>query len=251
MHALIKLLPRVGIAVLVLALLSLGAFVLWAQNPAMPMDEALSALQSDSQVVVELGEWYAFRPAHNAIERGVIIYPGGRVDPRAYAPLGRALAQQGYLVVIVPMPLNLAVFAPYKAETVIEAYPNIYHWVVGGHSLGGAMAARYALRHPHRVRGLFLWASYPAGSDDLSSLNLSVIAIYGDRDGLATPQKVLAAKERLPAHATFASIVGGNHAQFGWYGDQSGDKEATISREAQQEQILRYMVQFLKAMGWR
>ena len=74
----------------------------------------------------------------------MIFYPGGRVDPRSYAPAARAIAAQGYLAVITPMPLNLAVFTPGRAAQVIAAYPEIHTWAIGGHSLGGAMAANFS-----------------------------------------------------------------------------------------------------------
>ena len=98
------------------------------------MPEALAALQSDSQVKVTTDPWLVFQPTQSTPTTGLIIYPGGRVDPRAYAPQARAIAEKGYLVVIVPMPLNLAVFGSGRASSVIQAYPDIEKWVIGGHS---------------------------------------------------------------------------------------------------------------------
>jgi pimeloyl-ACP methyl ester carboxylesterase len=169
---------------------------------------------------------------------GLILYPGGRVDPRAYAPPARAIAAGGYLVVIVPMPLNLAVFGPNRAAEVMDTFPGIELWAIGGHSLGGAMAARFAYRQSSAVHGLVLWASYPAASDDLSARELAVVSIYGTRDGLATGEKIAASRPLLPAETCWVAIVGGNHAQFGWYGPQSADNPATISREAQQQEVI-------------
>ena len=101
----------------------------------------------------------------------------------------RPLAEKGYLVVVPPMPLNLAVFGVNAADEVIKSYPEIKHWAVGGHSLGGSMAASYARAHLDKIQGLVLWASYPAGSDDLSKTSLKVGSIYAANDGLATPGK--------------------------------------------------------------
>jgi len=235
------------VLLLILALL-VGGFVLWAETPLGPMPEALAALESDAQVQVEQGEWLVFRPIGRSPETGVIIYPGGRIDPRSYAPQGRALAEQGYLAIIVPMPLNLAVFNSSAAADVIAAFPEITHWAAGGHSLGGAMAANFTLENPSALDGVFFWASYPASSDDLSGQTLRVVSIYATLDGLATSDEIDASRPLLPADTTWVSIEGGNHAQFGWYGDQPGDNPATISREEQQAQVLEAMRAFLESM---
>jgi pimeloyl-ACP methyl ester carboxylesterase len=100
------------------------------------------------------------------------------------------------------------------------------------------MAARFAHRHPSAVQGLVLWASYLAASDDLSARELAVVAIYGTHDGLATEEKIATSRPLLPAKTRWVAIAGGNHAQFGWYGPQSGDNPATISREAQQQEVV-------------
>ena len=230
-------------------ILAAGGFVVWGSTPPAPMPEALAALQSDPQVQVEQGRWIVFQPADGQPDTGLIFYPGGRVDARAYAPAMRAIAAQGYLAVIVPMPLNLAVFAPDSAAEVMAAYPQVRRWAVGGHSLGGAMAARYAYTHPDTVEGLVLWASYPAASDDLSETPLRVVSIYGTQDGLATGGKIEASRLLLPPDTQWVSIAGGNHAQFGWYGPQRGDNEAGISRADQQAQIVEATLQLLGELG--
>jgi len=160
------------------------------------------------------------------------------VDPRAYAPAARVIAANGYLVVIVPMPLNLAILSPDQALKVIDAFPQVDRWAVGGHSLGGAMASRFVYQHPDAVKGLLLWASYPAASDDLSDLDLAVISIYGTLDGLASEEEVVDSRDLLPADTRWVAVEGGNHAQFAWYGPQSGDNPATISRDDQQELVV-------------
>ncbi|MCX8062971.1 MAG: alpha/beta hydrolase [Anaerolineales bacterium] len=235
----------------VLLLASVG-FVLWASNPLPPMPEALAALKSNTQVEVIAEEgWLTFLPRAASSDIGLILYPGGRVDFRAYAPLARSIAAQGYPVFLVKMPLNLAVFNPNAAEAVMASYSQIGRWAVGGHSLGGAMAANFAKKHPQPVVGLVLWASYPASSDDLSQTGLAVLSVFADRDALATLDKIQASRSLLPSDTQWVRIEGGNHAQFGWYGDQPGDGVASISRQAQQEQILLATVQFLESLKTR
>jgi hypothetical protein len=232
-------------------ILALVGFVIWASMAATPMPEALSALQSDAQVEVETEPWLVFRPVGGNPTVGLILYPGGRVDARAYAPTARALAQEGFLVVIVPMPLNLAIFGPDRAAEVMVAFPDIGRWAVGGHSLGGAMSARFAYQNSEAVEGLVLWAAYPASMDDLSGYSLRVTSIYGTRDGLATEDKIAASRPLLPLDTSWVAIEGGNHAQFGWYGPQSGDQAATISREEQQKQIVAATLALLSRLGDR
>ncbi|MHB1134713.1 MAG: alpha/beta hydrolase [Chloroflexota bacterium] len=217
-----------------LLLLALGGFTLWAYSGPGPDAQALAALGSDAQVTVENGKWLLFSPTGAPPTTGLIFYPGGRVDHRAYAPPLRAIAAQGYLVVNVPMPLRLAVLAPDAAAEVMAAYPGVRSWAVAGHSLGGSMAARFARGHPAAARGLALWAAYPDTSDDLSRSGLAVVSISGERDGLATPAKIAGTRALLPADSRFVAIPGGNHAQFGAYGPQDGDNAATLSVAAQQ-----------------
>jgi pimeloyl-ACP methyl ester carboxylesterase len=234
---------------LVMPLLAAGGFVMWASGASAPMPEALANLQSDSQVTVENGPWLVFRPVAPPPAAGLIFYPGGKVDYRAYAPAMRAIAAGGYTVVIVPMPLNLAVFAPERAADVMAALPEVRQWAVGGHSLGGSMAAHFAYAHPAAVQGLVLWASYPASNENLSSRNLAVVSISGTLDGLATPAKIDASRTLLPATTRWVPIAGGDHAQFGWYGPQAGDNPATISREDQQQQIVAATLELLKSLA--
>ena len=236
------------LVVLLVPALGLGGFVLWAEMTPAPMGEALAALESDALVQVTTDPWLVFQPANEEPTAGLVLYPGGRVDPRSYSRAARAVAGEGYLVVIVPMSLNLAVFAADAAADVIAAYPDVSLWAIGGHSLGGAMAARFAFSHPEEVQGLVLWAAYPDVSNDLSQQDLAVTSIYGTLDGLATTEKIDASRSLLPPNTKWAAIEGGNHAQFGWYGPQSGDNPASISREEQQQQVVEATLELLASL---
>lgn len=230
----------------ILFLAALGGFTVWANTPLGPMPEALSALVSDDQVQVEQqNDWWVFTPLTDEVSTGFIIYPGGRVDWRSYAPLAKAIAQRGTLVVLVPMPFNLAVFSPQKGIEVIRANPQIRFWAIGGHSLGGAMAANFVYQKPGLVQGLVLWASYPAENNSLKDSPVEAVSIYGSEDGLATVDVIKASRVLLPAATRWVEIAGGNHAQFGWYGNQPGDGEALISREDQQLIVVEETARFL------
>lgn len=240
-----------AVIVLLAALLAGGlGFVIWASNPLPAMPEAIAALESDAAVTVTQGDWIAFAPTGATPTTGLIFYPGGRVDPRAYAPPLRALAAAGYYVALVPMPLNLAVFGVDRANAVIAANPQIEQWALAGHSLGGAMSAAFIDGNPGAVDGLVFWAAFPAENNDLTDQpGLAVSSIYGTLDGLATVESVLAGKPLLPPTAAFVPIDGGNHAQFGSYGDQPGDNPATITRAEQQAQAVTATAALLAALA--
>lgn len=239
-----KRLRWVLIGLLAVIVLAGAGFVVWAETPLGPMPEALAALQSDATVSVQEEPWLTFTPAGQTPTVGLIFYPGGRVDHRSYAPPARTIAAQGYLVVIPPAPLNLAVFAPDVAADVMAAHPEIERWFVGGHSLGGAMAASFAYNHPEDVAGLVLWASYPAGNNDFSQrADFPILSVYGTEDlGL---DGIEASRSLLPSTTQWLEMEGGNHAQSGWYGPQPGDGTASISRADQQAQMVNATLVFL------
>ena len=232
------------IPLILIVVVTIGGLV-WVSNPAAPMPEALAALESDSAVAVSRDRgWIVLRPA-SAPQTGLIFYPGGLVSPEAYTTPLREIAASGYLVVIVPMPLNLAVFDSAAAAGVIAAYPDITRWAIAGHSLGGSMAARFAFDNPDMVRGLALWAAYPEADRDMSGRDLAAASIDGSLDGLATVEQVEGARPLLPPDTAWVKIEGGNHAQFGSYGDQARDNAATISRADQQAQVVAAMLDLL------
>ena len=228
-----------------LPLLLITGFVLWALTPPAPLEEAQRALASNPWVEIQTQPWITFSPLEHPKTTGLILYPGGRIDPRAYAPAAAAIASSGYLVVIVPMPLNLAVLDPQAGAEVIAGHPEIENWAIGGHSLGGAMAASFAHAHPEQVDGLVLWAAYPARKDDLSQNQLEVVSIFASLDGLADLKQIQASQSLLPKSTEWIEIEGGNHSQFGWYGNQWGDNPAAISRSEQQREVIQTTLDLL------
>lgn len=244
-----RILSRLLVALIVLLMMGMGGFVAWAETAPGPQPAAQAALQSTAEVVVQQEPWLIFTPTDRTPTTGLIFYPGGRVRAEAYAAPAQAIAEQGFLVVIVPMPLNLALFAPERANDVIAAYPNITHWAVGGHSLGGAMAATYAHAHQNAIDGLVLWAAYPQESDSLAGSQLLVAQLYGSNDTVLNAERLAASYNYLPAGTTPLVIAGGNHAQFGDYGPQSGDTPATISAAEQQRQTVDATVALLRRIS--
>ena len=241
-----KIIKRIALGlVIVLVLIGIG-FVVWAETPLGPAPEALSALESDSQVTVTIDDFITFQPANLKPSTAFVFYPGGRVDARSYAAPLHAIAAQGFLVVLVPVRLNLAFFDINAANPVFAKYPQIKHWVAGGHSLGGVASALFVKDHP-QVEGIIFWASYPA-DDSLHNSNIKMLSIYGTND-MAGMAKFDETKPLLTADAQYVVIDGGNHAQFGDYGPQPGDNAATISRADQQSQVVAAVISFLESFG--
>lgn len=176
---------------------------------------------------------------------GFIFYPGGKVEHTAYAPLMRACADQGILCALVRMPCNLAVFNVNGANGIREQFPEIRHWYIGGHYLGGAMAASYAADHIGELDGVVLLAAY--STQDLIESGLTVLSIYGSEDGVLDMEKYERYRSNLPADAVEIVIDGGCHAGFGQYGAQAGDRLPSISSSEQiaitAEEIVRMVEQ--------
>lgn len=199
---------------------------------------AVEAMKGNDAVAVEETEdFYSFLPeAEERNGEGIIFYPGGRVEESAYGPLMLKLAECGYEVYLMRMPARLAVFKPSAADAVIEEKGQDRRWILMGHSLGGAMAANYAASHSEKVSTLVLLAAY--GTKDLADSGISVISLYGSEDGVMNRDKYEKNRGRLPEDTAEYVIDGGNHGGFGYYGEQKGDKPATISRDEQQETVV-------------
>jgi dienelactone hydrolase len=238
-----------SISLAVLFVIAIG-FVVWASAALGPSPEALAALQNTNTVqIISNPSWITFQPVTKSANTGLIFYPGGKVEFRSYAPALRQIAEAGYLVVLPNMPLNLAIFDPNKAADIIKAFPQVMNWAVGGHSLGGSMAAMYTAAHPDKIKGLVLWAAYPSSADDLHDKSVKVLMVFGTLDGLVTQSKLDAARILLPLDTFWVPIPGGDHAQFGDYGPQPGDNPAAVSPIEQQMEAVKATVKFLQGLS--
>ena len=237
----------VGLALLVvLAVAVLGW--LWYTEPQPVLPKATASLASTPEVTfVDNDGRLEWAPADGDYSTGLVIYPGGKVPPEAYGPLAQQIAAAGYLVVITPMPFNLAVLGIGAADAAIAAHPEVATWAMAGHSLGGSMAAQYASDHLDTIEGLAFWASYPA--TDLSAAPLAVTSIYGTLDPGAARMSGPEAQAQLPPDTVFVPIEGGNHEQMGHYTGQPNDGVATIPREEQQAQVAAATVTMLEGIA--
>ena len=239
-----KRLRFIVLSLIVIALILIISFFLTSYGPS---TQAMASLQDSTLVDVTENNLINFTQENTTAKAGLIIYPGAKVEPEAYAPLANKIAQAGYEVIITPMPLYFAIFDSDAADEVIEKYPNIKNWVISGHSLGGVMAAKYASENSN-IKGVIFYASYPQG-DELKNSNLEVTSIYGSLDGVADLEKITSSKDLLPSSTTFVEISGGNHAQFGSYGEQSGDNPAEISVDEQIEQAANASIELLNKIS--
>lgn len=176
------------------------------------------------------------------IEAGLIFYPGGKVEYSAYAPLLRECAEKGILCALVKMPFNLAVFNADAAKGLSLQYPDVDLWYIGGHSLGGAMAADYASRHDYEFEGLILLASY--STKDLRDTELRVLSIYGSNDKVLNRESYADNFINLPSDTVEIILEGGCHSQFGSYGIQKGDGVCAIKAEEQRSLTVKAISEF-------
>jgi predicted esterase len=230
------------------------SFLVWQFQSFRSQGYERNLEESDSQISIsDEAKGITVVPKRDSIKNAVLFFPGGGVDPLAYLPLNRKLAENDILSIIVKLPYRFAPFESHKETAVENAiqmqsnYPEIENWIVCGHSKGGEMAAMLVQKYPERVNGLVLLGTSHPKRFSLSRVKISVKKIYATNDGVAPVQKIKATASNLPTHTQWIEIKGGNHSQFGYYGFQLGDDEATISREEQQrivfEEILKAIIE--------
>lgn len=203
-------------------------------------DTAISAMAGTHNYTVEEYDGnIAFIPSEPAA--GLIFYPGGKVEHTAYAGLMAEFADKGVLCVLVEMPFRLAVLDMNAADGIQEDFPQIEKWYIGGHSLGGAMAASYISNHTDEFEGLLLLGAYSTA--DISDSGLSVISVYGSEDKVLNMEKYKENRRNLPSGFTEFIIEGGCHSYFGSYGRQDGDGEPSVSMEEQVRQTVDVFVE--------
>ncbi len=190
--------------------------------------EAFSAAMSVTKTVV-LDDVIVYGGSESKV--GFIFYPGGKVEHKAYESLMMELASKGILCVLIEMPFNLAVLDVNAADGVCELYPAVKSWYIGGHSLGGSIAASYAAKNSEDFDGVILLGSYSTA--DISATTLDALSIYGSEDNVMNREKYETYKTNLPEAMTEIVIDGGCHAYFGMYGEQEGDGTPTLSAEEQ------------------
>lgn len=227
-----KRLKRVLLTTAAVLAVCVAGFLIYASDYYRADDVAAAAAQT-AATVEKKGNLTILRPTVPT-DTGLIFYPGAKVEETAYLPILEKIRQTCNITcVLVKMPLHMAIFDPDAADDAMRQLPEIKRWYVGGHSMGGAMAGEYASKHPQKVRGLILMGAYIYGDYPPAKS----LTIYGTLN--ADLEKHIDYTENI------VKIKGGNHAQFGNYGRQRGDKKAAISRESQQKQAVAAVAAFL------
>jgi len=221
------------ISILSLIIICAGGFFIWANDYYHAEDVVVSTIQGDNSIKV-IDNLTIISPSVPS-DTCIIFYPGAKVGAIAYMPLLEKLKSEGYTCVLVTMPLNMAIFDVNAADNIFDKLPDIKHWYISGHSMGGAMASDYASKHQDKVDGLVLMGAYIYGDYPPKK----TLTIYGTFN--SNLEKDINYTENI------VKIEGGNHAQFGNYGKQKGDPDATISAEEQQTITVNTIVEFIES----
>lgn len=217
-------------------LLLLGAFALYVSDYYRADATAISFLELETveQVSDDLIAIYPDLAVEDNPHRALIFYPGAKVEYSAYLPILQSIANESATTVfLTKMPFNMAIFAPNQAAKIMADYPDFDSWYIGGHSMGGAMAGTFAEKHEDAIDGMILLGAYLYGDypDD------KTLTIYGSLNTTV--------EEKIDYDANIVIIEGGNHAQFGNYGEQRGDAPALISQAEQQAQAVEAIRDFI------
>ena len=219
-----------GIFLLTAAILA-GAFFAYVSDYYRADELALEVMAQGENISVQ-GNLTVLSPSYPT-DTALIFYPGAKVEAEAYLPLLDRIRQDGICCILVEMPFRMAIFDWDAAAEVIPQFPDIRHWYIGGHSMGGAMASQFASRNLDQVEGLILMGAYIYGDYPPEK----ALTIYGSLN-----QSV---EDKIDYTQNVYEIQGGNHAQFGNYGPQKGNLPATITAEKQQEQTALAIGEFL------
>ena len=197
--------------------------------------------------IIESGDKITFSAASDVKRIEVIFFQGGLADPKAYAPLCRRIAENGFTCHLIKMEWRLP---QYDYEKITKMFDlNTGQYVIGGHSQGAKMAAQFVYENPNIMKGLFLLGTSTPKDIDLSNFSIPTIKLYAENDGLASVEEVMKFKDKLPKNTKLILIQGGNHSQFGFLGRLFLDDKPSISLEEQQQRTLEALVSFLNEIN--
>ena len=228
-----KLLKKILITSISFVIILFGAFFIYASDYYRADVVANSVLQSEAVTRVE--ENFIMLSPTEPGDTAIIFYPGAKVEYISYLPLLEKIKQSSNVTcILVKMPFNMAIFDANAADTIIDQFPDIKNWYIAGHSMGGAMASDYASNNQDKIKGLILLGAYIYGNYPAENS----LTVYGSFN--------TSVEEKINYTENIVVIEGGNHAQFGNYGKQKGDLDATISSEEQQNIAVEAVQEFLE-----
>lgn len=228
---------KIKIAIIIVFIL-IACFAIFYVNDYYHADKiAIDSLNANDNVsVVKTSNGLLLDGPGN--DTALIFYPGAKIEYTAYAPMFKDLSEKGIDCYLVEMPFNLALLGQNSADEIIDS-GNYSHYFISGHSLGGAMAASY-VNSTNKTDGLILFAAYST-----CKIEKPVLSIYGSEDKVLNKEKYSDSINFIDDNLTELEIKGANHAQFAYYGNQSGDGVAKISASSQQKQSVSAIMEFI------
>lgn len=228
-----KTLNRILIGLLLLIILLVGAFYIYASDYYRADEVAIAVMQSDAITLVE--DNFIVLSPNTPGDTAIIFYPGAKVEYFSYLPMmEKIMLSSNVTCILVKMPFNMAIFDSDAADKIINRFPDIENWYLAGHSMGGAMASDFASKNQDKIMGLLLFGAYIYGNYPEEN----ALTVYGAFN--------TSVEEKINYTENIVVIEGGNHAQFGNYGKQKGDPDATISSEEQQNIAVVAVHEFLE-----
>lgn len=238
-HPILKTVKRIWFLIAI-------SFTIWLVYSYQSKGVSDSLLKSDNSISVKNNDdYFLFEPKQN-FDKVLIFYPGAMVDPKAYVPLCRKISENGIKVYLIKMPWRLA-SRGYEIPKQLDLFADkTKTYILAGHSQGAKMAAQFVKENLGLIDKLILIGTTHPRDISLADSTIPILKIYGSDDGVADEYTIFKNKSKLPSTAKFVKIEGANHAQFGYYGFQFGDNSATISREKQQNETFKIIIEFLK-----
>ena len=220
------------IALVIVALLAVGAILmaLWYRIDGQPLPETAQFLAGEGFAAVEEDDGsFVFSP-DAANGHGLLIMHGALIKPQSYAQTAAYFAQLGYTVFVPNGPGRLSINAVDSAAARLDSF-GVEDWFFIGHSMGGYSSLELISRHQPNVRALALWAA--GVPTDYSRLNLPVLYIWGNNDGLQPPERFADGRLNLPESVRYVTLEGANHKNFAMYSHQYFDNDAILDPQKQ------------------
>ncbi|WP_338359026.1 alpha/beta hydrolase [Yeosuana marina] len=218
-------------------------FFIWQWTNYQSRNLPEDTFKNDNKVYVENSNDEIMFLANNSKNQNeIIFFQGGLTDPKAYAPLCRKIAENGFTCHLIKMNWRMPQWDYKKIETMFDLKNGKY--IIGGHSQGAKMASQFVYENPDLMQGLFLLGTSHPRDFDLSNRILPTIKLYGELDGLASVSEVMENKNKLPKNTNLIEIKGGNHSQFGYLGKLLTDNTAEIDLTKQQGLTVEKLIKF-------
>lgn len=178
----------------------------------------------------------------------IALVQGGLVDLEDYRWLATHFASRGYLVVRPEHDLDLAIAETANVSIAVDELERLHtrpgdrleglisdRMAIGGHSLGGAVAAFRWVAEP-RFEGLMLLASWPADSADVEGFSTRpLVSLIGGQEHGDSPQTAFDAVQRFDGPSLFGLVDGMNHMDWTDAPDGSGALEDGTSTRPRAE----------------